>query len=48
MTKICSVRFEGGTQGNGVPQLVFRNVSVPLLLLFYNYNARQVLRILFF
>jgi hypothetical protein len=28
-----------GTQGNGVPQLIFRNFNVPLLLLRYNRNA---------
>jgi hypothetical protein len=38
----------GGSLGDGVPLLIFRNFNVPLLLLCYNYNAQQVLGTLFF
>jgi hypothetical protein len=38
----------GGTQVDGVPQLIFRNLSVPLLLLYYNHNAQPVLETFFF
>jgi hypothetical protein len=37
-----------GTQGDGVPQLIFRNFIVPLLLLRYNHNAQPVLGRFFF
>jgi hypothetical protein len=43
-----SARLLGGTQRDGVPQLIFRNFSVPLLLLRYNHNAQPVLGTFFF